>query len=168
MSEKSTEEKLWRVFGNVCGWLKYGESKNGVALTLVGLQITLLKVFKIEVDRWLAAGMVSLGLCFLSTLFSFYPEMRISRRWKFCSKDKPSDEDNLLYFGHIKKYSAEEYIEMMEKYLGGAIRGHKNLEDLCVQIVRNSEIASKKYYIFKITAALMIVGQIFLATSVVL
>ena len=53
----------------------------------------------------------------------------------------------------------------MGSYFGEKIQGNKPLEDLCNQIVMNSQIASTKYNMFKVTTLLMIVGQILLFFS---
>ena len=81
------------------------------------------------------------------------------------SSDKPSENDNLLFYGDITKYSQKEYIENMEKYFGEKIGGNKRLEDLCGQIIVNSQITSTKFNIFKVTAWLMIIGQILFLIS---
>ena len=168
MAEKNVEETLWRVFENINRWLQYAERKNAVVLTFIGIQLTLIKVLVKDIDGWLfILSLVVLGLCFVTTLISFFPQTIIPWWFYFYSKssDETSEEDNLLFYGHIKKYSQSAYVDTMEKYLGGVIRGHRTLEDLCGQIVRNSEIASKKFRIFKVTAVLLIAGQILLLIS---
>jgi len=112
MAQQNIEDKLWRIFENVNKWLEYAEKKNGVALVFIGVQLTVLKVLSTEIDCWMLAALVALGLCFLSTLWSFFPVTRISFLSRFCSNswEKPSDKDNLLFFGHIRKYSHKAYL----------------------------------------------------------
>lgn len=162
------EERLWRIFQNINYWLQYAERKNALILTFIGIQITLIKIFIKTLDAWLVASFVFLGFCFLLAIFSFLPRTRISRWW-FDFMIKPSNEagenDNLLFYGHVAKYTVKEYTEKIEKYLNGTIHGHRNLEDLCSQIVVNSQITSAKFNFFKITVWLMMIGQFLLLVS---
>ena len=167
--QQNIEDKLWRIFENVNKWLEYSERKNGVALVFIGVQLTILKVSSEEADCWMQAALVALGLCFFSTLLSFFPVTRISFLSRFCSNSwkKPSDKDNLLFFGHIMKYSHKAYLNAIGKYFKVDIQGQKILEDLCAQIVENSKITSRKFNIFKVTVCLMLAGQILLMISLV-
>jgi len=163
------EDRLWRIFENINSWLHYAERKNALILTFIGVQITLIKIFIDTLDGWLIiASLVFLGLCFLLAVFSFFPRTRISK-WCFDFMVSPSDDagenDNLLFYGHIAKYTVREYIAKMERYLNGAIHGSRNLEDLCSQIVVNSQIASAKFNFFKVTVWLMMIGQILFLLS---
>ena len=106
-------------------------------------------------------------ICFLFTLYSFFPKTKVPVVYKYFSKveSKPQEEDNLLFYGHIIKYSKLKYIDSIEKYFGIDIKGTKYLEDLCGQIVINSQIATRKYSIFKFSVLFMVLGQIFLVIS---
>ena len=161
------EDKLWRVFENVNNWLEYAEKKNTIILSFIGLQLTFVKVFIDKINTLQIISILFLGLCFFITLVSFFPKTAIP--WWVYSwaqlKEQINANDNLLFYGHITKYSVNDYIESMEKYFEGEIHGHKYLEDLCNQIVINSRIASTKYNMFKVTAWLMIIGQILLLIS---
>ena len=163
------EEKLWRLFENINYWLEYAERKNTIILTLIGIQITLGKIFikSLTIDFWLIASFLFLALCFILALISFFPKTAIAQYIYFwpISSNHQKETDNLLFYGHITKYSVKEYIEKMEKYFNGKIRGHKNLEDLCNQIVVNSHITSTKFNIFKVNTWFMIIGQILLLIS---
>ncbi len=156
------EERLWRIFENVNNWLKYAEQKNTLLLTFIGIQITLVKLFMKAFDGWLMASLIFLGLCFLICLMSFFPRTRISRWWfDFMVRrtNEHAQSHNLIFFGHVAKYTTDEYIAKMEEYLNGEIQGHRNLEDLCNQILVNSQIASAKLNFFKVSVWLMIIGQ---------
>lgn len=86
--------------------------------------------------------------------------------YKLTSRNKnPVDTDNLLFYGHIAKYSADEYVEAMEKYLKGAIKNDKYLTDLCLQIVANSTIAAEKFELFKLNFWFLMIAEIFFAIS---
>jgi hypothetical protein len=156
------EERLWRIFENVNNWLKYAEQKNTLLLTFIGIQITLIRLFTKALDRWLIASLIFLGFCFIVCLLSFFPRTRISS-WLFEFMIRrggdQAESDNLIFFGHIVKYTTDQYIAKMQKYLNGEIQGHRNLENLCSQIVVNSEIASAKFNFFKVSGWLMVIGQ---------
>lgn len=166
-SSNNLEDRLWRIFENVNGWLRYLEQKNTILLTVLGIQITLGTIFKKQLDYWLIASSISLGLCFLLVLLSFFPKDKISQWIYFLAElsEPPDPSDNLLFFGHIPKYSLHEYINKMENYLSGTIHGRKHLEDLCAQISINSNIARSKAKFFKASTWLMIIGQLLLIIS---
>jgi hypothetical protein len=160
--EGTMEDRLWRIFENVNNWLKYAEQKNTLLLTFIGIQITLVKLFMKVLDGWLMVSLIFLGLCFIVCLLTFFPRTRISNWWfdfMIRGVDDQAESDNLIFFGHIVKYTTEEYIAKMQKYLNGEIHGHRNLENLCSQIVVNSEIASAKLNFFKVSVWLMVLGQ---------
>jgi len=167
MVDSNTEDRLWRIFENVNKWLEYGERKNVVLLTFMGIQITVLKLFNGTNNGFFTASIAVLIVCFLSTLYSFLPQTRIPNVFKYFSKNttEPNESDNLVFFGHIKKYSQIRYIDALEKYLNMNIKGNKYFDDLCAQIVINSQIASRKFDTFKATVSLMILAQILLAIS---
>ena len=161
------ENTLWKIFENVNSWLKYAESKNAYMLTFIGVQFTALKFFNVQSNGWLILCLISLAVCFIMCAFSFFPKTVISKKIYYIaqSHEKPADTDNLLFYGHIVKYSTNLYIEKMEKRLNGQIIGNKYLEDLCAQIVINSGIADPKYTLFKISFWFMLIGQLFLVIS---
>ncbi|MFX0198810.1 MAG: Pycsar system effector family protein [Candidatus Hodarchaeota archaeon] len=161
------EDKLWKVFLNVNKWLEYAEKKNTLILSFIGIQLTFVRLFIDKINVLQLIAMSFLGLCFLITLISFFPKTVIPW-WVYTwaqSKKEPNVNDNLLFYGHITKYSVKSYIENLEKYFGETISGHKYLEDLCNQIVVNSQITTTKYNMFKATTWLMIVGQVLLFLS---
>jgi len=170
MTQQSAEDRLWRIFENVNKLLEYAEKKNGIVLVFIGFQLTFLNVLSAKIDAWLLFALIILGLCFLSTLWSFFPVTKISLLSRFYSNafEETSNEDNLLFYEHIRKYSHKDYSDAISKYFGVDVKGQKNLEDLCAQIVENSKIAAKKFNIFKVTVFLMIAGQLLLTLSLVL
>ena len=161
------DEKLWRVFENVNKWLEYSEQKNAIILTFIGLQLTIGSIFIKNSDVWFKVSAIILGICFLLTLLSFFPKTAIPN-WIYNrakSSRKPSENDNLIFYGDIIKYSQQEYIEKLEKYFSGEIKGHKDLEDICTQITVNSQIAFTKYRVFKTITWLMVIGQMLFLAS---
>ena len=163
------ETSLWKIFDNVNSWLKYAEGKNAYILTFIGAQITLIKFLKCPMNGWMTTGLIFLGICFFFCLFSFFPKTVITS-WFYNlsnSNEPPDEKDNLLFYGHIVKYSIEQYIEKMQKYLNGQIKGNKYLEDLCAQVVINAGITNAKFNLFKINLWMMFTGQIFFIISLI-
>ncbi len=161
------DDKLWRIFENVNSWLKYAENKNAYILAFIGAQLTLLSLLKFQITEWIMVSFIFLGLCFLVCILSFYPKTIISR-WLYdlaSSNKAPHDDDNLLFYGDITKYSVNQYIEVMQKYLDCKIKGNKYLQDICGQIVVNSNIANAKFNMYKMSFWLMILGQLFFLIS---
>lgn len=161
------EEKLWAIFRTVNTWLEFAEKKNTYLLTFVGLQFTIIKACSLPTNFWLAACIITLLLSLLLCILSFFPVTRMAEYiYKLTTRKRShEDADNLLFYGHIAKYSANEYVEAMEKYLKGAIKNDKYLTDLCLQIVANSTITAEKFELFKFNFWLLIIAEIFFAIS---
>ncbi len=157
------DEKLWKIFANVNHWLEYAEKKNAVIMTVIGLQLTLGKLLITKVDTLLMVAGGFLILSFLITVKSFIPKIKIPGFLKFLStnpESKISETDNLLFYGHIAKYSVDDYCKKMETYLGEKVKGVRLLENLCEQIVVNSGIAYSKFKHFNMSIWFLFAGQI--------
>ena len=161
------ENELWRIFENVNNWLEFAEKKNTLLLSFIGLQLTFVRLFVNQLNMLQVTSVLLLGLCFFISLISFFPKTRISR-WVYSvaqSKGEPHENDNLLFYRHIANYSTDDYISNLEKYFDREINGYRYLEDLCDQIVVNSQITSMKYTMFKVCTGFMIIGQVLLIAS---
>ena len=70
----------------------------------------------------------------------------------FTGLGKPSNDDNILFFGHIAKYPPENYLRKLYRLRNG--KPPENLSgielDYAEQIVTNSRIAQRKYDTFTI------------------
>lgn len=161
------EEKLWAIFRTVNTWLEFAEKKNAYLLTFVGLQFTLIKACSLPTNFWLIGCIITLLLSLLLCILSFFPVTGMAEYiYKLTARQKkPEDTDNLLFYNHIAKYSADEYVAAMEKYLKGAIKNDKYLTDLCLQIVANSTITDEKFELFKLNFWLLVIAEIFFAIS---
>jgi len=153
------EQKLWHILENVNRWLEYAERKNAILLSFIGAQLTIGKIFIESPSRWILAASVLLGICFVLTLLSFFPKTIIPEFVRYFAKSAPRETDNLLFYGDISNYSVNLYTKKLEKYFGEDIRTNRYLEDICTQIVVNSQIANNKYRMFKASTWFMIFGQ---------
>jgi len=159
---------LWKIFDTVDMALKYAESKNTYILTFIGTQMTVVKFLNLHLDFALKTSLIFLGITVSLCICSFFPKSEVTA-WLYYLANmhhKPSERDNLLFFGDIVKYTHNGYIDKMEKMMSTEIRGNKYLEQLCLQIVENAEIANEKFNIFRASFGLMLVGEIFFIMSV--
>lgn len=172
MSELSSERPnatLWKIFENVNRWLEYAEKKNGLLLTILSLQLALIKLYvDHNAPNWAFYGSV-IGLTFslILAVFSFFPQLEIPDWLYFWSptarEKKPAD--NLLFFGDIAKYSQSEFIKSMETYAGMGSSIESIDSDLCGQIIVNSRITNRKFRLFKFAIWAMLFGQFLFGLS---
>lgn len=160
------EEKLQKIFTNVNDWLKFAEAKNAALLALTGaatLSILNLDSTKVSCSLFCYLTHVTLpllGITIIIVLASFIAHTKPF----FVSKKSQNQlpEDNLLFFGDVSKYKAEEYLQAL--YDKGSL--DKNAEiirsielEYAQQIVYNSKIAATKYKLFN-TALLLLFSAI--------
>lgn len=156
------DQRLWRILENINRWLEYAEKKNAVLLSFIGLQLTVGNILVKCPNKLQIAASSLLGICFLLSLFSFFPKTFIPEwieHWAN-STSSPKDDDNLLFYGHIANYAVAKYIERLEEYFEESIAENRYLKDICTQIVMNSQIAKNKYSMFKTATWFMVVGQV--------
>lgn len=161
------DQKLNEISTNVNDWLKFAETKNAVLLTVTGtgffvcLQIinsNLLLPFLIMLSLWLLSGCLLLSMLF--ALISFSPEINLPEYLNYRKSKSVSDNDNLLFYAHISKYSYKNYLtKIYYKYSGINKTDFSNFEiDLTCQIIINSKIATRKINLFKWAIAPTISG----------
>jgi len=164
--------ELKPIFTNVNDWLKFAEAKNAALIAFDGAAIMgLLSIVKdFSSGKGIIGIAISIAIVFLAAslftvLLSFYPQTRITE----APKDKAIGEnDNLYFWEHIKKYTAEEYLKKLRETSDSSKpdaetpNGHLNnmrLEnDLAIQIITNSRMTSHKYRYFKYALTFTIVG----------
>ena len=73
-------------------------------------------------------------------------------------KDKKlKKDDNLLFFGDIIKYSADEYRQTISKKYSLKLKKRGIHNDLIKQIIINSHITNRKYQFLKISSVLLVI-----------
>jgi len=161
------ENQLWKIFENINKWLEYSERKNALILTFIGIQLTLVRLFLNELKGLFFLSFIILALCLILAIISFFPKTSIPKiAYGWGMPKKPINEnDNLIFYGDIVKYSTEQYVNRIETYFGEEISNNKYLVDICNQIVVQSKITLIKFNIFKITTWLMGVGQLLFFVS---
>ena len=147
------ENRLWNIFTNVNEWLKFAESKNSILLAAdTGLGIGIYQLFlsrRESVFSWerICVSMVVTLLLAGSVicLFSFLPNVKIP--W-LTTIQRPSDDDNVLFYGDIAKYAPERYLRLLYERVGMEWKDNAIEKDLAAEIIINSRIALRKYRLF--------------------
>lgn len=143
------EDKLKDIFSNTNDWLKFAETKT--ATLLAGNGVIIFGLFRIFKDTdtihdiFISTVIILLSLSIFINLLSLIPSLKMP--FILYTKDK-SENDNLLYFGDIIKYSTTEYLTKIKN-------GTKEFTDFeqyyAGQIIINSVIALKKFRLFLIS-----------------
>lgn len=184
----SMTEKLIAIFQIVVDWLKFAETKNGIFLAFLGTVIAVMvncfsTITKVSISIKLGILISILLLC-VSAIFcslSFLPKTNIDRMILSIDKyfinhkkhNNIQDSDNFYYFGHLRKYKADELIDSIERLYFGAKPNEKHSKedlDIANQIIINSQITSVKFRLFTISLwffilailVILIVGLLFL------
>lgn len=167
MEDKELEELLDKVFSNVNSWLNFAEAKNAANIALVVACIA--AIFSLNNMNVLLYSMCILfafsGIC---SMISFLPRLgdkvvkkfpRLAAKAKE-KKVKNDENDNLLFFEEIKKYSGNEYAKQVSKrYLQKNKKNFSRYQlDLANEIVYNADIVSRKYKLFRVAAYLDVVA----------
>jgi hypothetical protein len=155
------ENNLWKIFDNINRWLDFAEKKNAIILTIIAIQITLIKSFIFSLNLLALAGILILSMCLIVSIISFFPILNLQKIiLKVIPRRKSYQElDSIIYFGDIANFSKAEYIEKIERTFNMKISDNSFFLNLCDQIVANSHIANRKFLLFRICAFLMIIGQ---------
>ena len=166
----SAFELLWKIYDLVKSWLEYAEKKNAILFTIVGLEMGALKFLETQLDsKYLAITFIILAIAFFVALVSFCPK---TDRLFFLKKAHPPEDlggaTNLLFYGDIKKFSIDSYIDAIEKRYAIEVKDDRLAKDLCDQIVILSQIASSKFTMFKVALFFAILGQLSLFLSIAL
>lgn len=148
------DEKLKDIFSNINDWLKYAEAKSATLIAGNGALIWgLVRVSKSFELSYLfnICLLISVLLCVASLvvcLLSIIPSLNMP--WEVKPKGK-ADDDNLLYFSDIAKYTPVAFLNALETKLGlqhSEYTGYQ--KDISSQIIVNAVIANAKYKNFQI------------------
>lgn len=159
----SLSTKLFSLFQNVNDWLKFAEAKNAVLLAFSGAGMTATLTVLVSAQnlpnslRWgLIFATILLCVCAFLCTISFLPKTNLEKilriRGRSFQSEQPKPEDNLYFFGHLKKYKAQELLtELNRSYLSNNPVSQpysKEAQDLAVQVIINSGVAFIKFRIF--------------------
>ncbi len=170
MGVNEAETSLYNLMNTVSDWLKYAEAKNAGLATVSGAAAAAIMGFlgsASDVPKEWFIGLVVAASCFwLSTvaaLISFLPRLSPLER-ALQKQSKPSNDDNLYFFGDLKKYSPEQLLDaLVSKYGLAGVSGSRSALDLAAQVTVNSQIASSKFRWFSVGASFAFLASITLA-----
>ncbi|SIR06414.1 hypothetical protein SAMN05920897_1323 [Alkalispirochaeta americana] len=167
--EQKVENNLMGLYVSINEWLKYAEAKNAILLPIfiaiflgvltILLQITItnicLKIYLYNILIFTALGV-------FSTVLSFYPNLKRP----FLFKGNKSNNDNLLYFGDIQKYTVLDFeTAYYEKYSINEKPKNSFAKEYINQIIINSKITYTKFTYFKIGVFLLLSAFISIVIS---
>lgn len=172
--DQELTDKLYKIFQDINGWLKYAEAKNAILLAFCGTSIAASLTYlstASNIPKSLHIGFIATVsfLCFCSLVcsLSFLPKINLEYIvWKRSkpnvnNKLKTNDNDNFYYYGHLLKYKPIELVNAFNRlYFEGKINNIQNKEffDLSNQIIVNSEITYLKFKIFSFALYLLILS----------
>jgi len=141
------------IFDNVNYWLKFAEAKNGAIIALNSSLI--FGVFKINStianenifrDYYIVMIIFVLLVSTIIALLSFIPRLK----YPYINFQSINKHDNLLYFGDILKYTADQYYEKIQTIINTE-DNQKELELYYInQLIINSKITFIKFKQFEI------------------
>ena len=141
------EDRLRYILTLTNDWLKFAETKNAALLVFAGaLAIGVVQRLNpqtaLNIRSFTAIGLLLLAAAASCALTSFIP---ILRPEKTTPPGQPSDTDNLLFYGHIAKYTPTAYIERLAT-ITQPLQGEPGIaEHYAQQIITNARIATRKY-----------------------
>lgn len=156
MDDNSKEilEQLKEIFENVNNWLNFAEAKNGA---LVAFDIAIIGTilgtdyFK-NYTSILIILVVGFSISLVVALISFIPNLNKFIN-NFSRSSQPKDDDNLIFFGDIQKYTAITYVQKLYKNYINIDIDEKDIKklvfDYASEIIENSKICILKYKLFK-------------------
>lgn len=155
-------ELLANIFKNINEFTRYAEAKNSILVGFNSVAIFgFLKIyndFNSEVVRiYLFSAILFLSLSTLIALISFLPKLRDVRRSEKSSC--PSQDDNLIFFKHIEKYTEDEYLQALSGVMKIEESALKELDRYYAnQIIINSKITARKFRYFELSIWLAVCG----------
>lgn len=174
----TTKEERREAFGGVLSatlarvidFLKFSETKNAALLTFASAW-TFASINLLTGDHapagilgrafWLALILFSAAA--VVAIVSFLPKLNLHALHR-----DPTQPNSLLYFGHIAEFDTEAFRpRIKERYLaeGDQAITDEYLDDLIVQISANSKIARRKFVMFNVGAALVLIALFVLALA---
>jgi len=161
------DDRLRFLLQNVAEWLKFAEAKNGVLIAFNGAAIwgILQGIGNICNDHLILIiyiFMTSSSLAIVISLFSFMPDLHLSRKRVESVEPEKIESHSVIFFGHVGKLNPDEYLEYLYRRAGDNKPDKFNYleKDLAYQIVTNSRIAHFKYRMFFVALSVTLMGMI--------
>lgn len=161
------KQTLKYIYDRMQEQLKYAETKHSISITLASA-LTVFSATYLDSTKPLinALSAVSIIFSLVSVLYSF---IALSAKRIHFSKTKPCNEENLLYFKDIARFSPEDYAsEITKKY--PLFKGYKCDQfdlDLSRQVVATAKTISAKFLLFNFALTFLILS-LFCESSVII
>ncbi len=138
--------------------LKYAETKHSISITLASA-LTVFSATYLDSSKPLVNALSAISIIFslVSVLYSF---IALSAKHIRFGRTHKSQQENLLYFKHIARFSPEDYLkEIAQSY--PLFKGYKTDQfdlDLSRQVVATAKTISAKFLLFNFALTFLILS----------
>jgi hypothetical protein len=160
------EANLRATLSMVNEWLRYAETKNGALIAANGALIFGVTQLQTDAHPWALIRVSSAVLLTASLLIALLSLMPWLARTGLFPTRPSSAEDNLIFFGDASRYDAETYLHHLLITVPAFAAGDQVARWLADQIVVNSRIASRKFFMFNIALYLAAAGIVGIGSMV--
>lgn len=152
------KQTLKYIFDRLEEQLKYAETKHSISITLASA-LTVFSATYLDSSKQLVNALSAISIIFslVSVLYSF---IALSAKHIRFGRTHKSQQENLLYFKHIARFSPEDYLkEIAQSY--PLFKGYKTDQfdlDLSKQVVATAKTISAKFLLFNFALTFLILS----------
>ncbi len=152
------KQTLKYIFDRLEEQLKYAETKHSISITLASA-LTVFSATYLDSSKPLVNALSAISIIFslVSVLYSF---IALSAKHIRFGRTHKSQQENLLYFKHIARFSPEDYLkEIALSY--PLFKGYKTDQfdlDLSKQVVATAKTISAKFLLFNFALTFLILS----------
>lgn len=150
-NEKEMVDELEKIFSNINSWLTFAEAKNAAIIAFNIAVIAALFSGADILGKTLIFYLINVIMVVSSglALIAFIPNMSNNKK----TIEVIKEQDNLLLYSHIAKYTKEKYLIALYKKYFNSIKQESDLSkielDYADEITYNAEITVNKYKWFR-------------------
>lgn len=152
------KQTLKYIFDRLEEQLKYAETKHSISITLASA-LTVFSATYLDSSKPLVNALSAISIIFslVSVLYSF---IALSAKHIRFGRTHKLQQENLLYFKHIARFSPEDYLkEIAQSY--PLFKGYKTDQfdlDLSKQVVATAKTISAKFLLFNFALTFLILS----------
>ena len=152
------KQTLKYIFDRLEEQLKYAETKHSISITLASA-LTVFSATYLDSSKPLVNALSAISIIFslVSVLYSF---IALSAKHIRFGRTHKSQQENLLYFKHIARFSPEDYLKEIAKSYP-LFKGYKTDQvdlDLSKQVVATAKTISAKFLLFNFALTFLILS----------
>lgn len=152
------KQTLKYIFDRLEEQLKYAETKHSISITLASA-LTVFSATYLDSSKPLVNALSAISIIFslVSVLYSF---IALSAKHIRFGRTHKSQQENLLYFKHIARFSPEDYLKEIAKSYP-LFKGYKADQfdlDLSKQVVATAKTISAKFLLFNFALTFLILS----------